>query len=116
MNLPPSIILDYLSDFCICYFKDTKNSPDSPPHYYVNIPVNDISVSSLYFTVKERRRAAPPPPQTSPARGPVPLTPFYHAFLRGYIFPVYCYVLLRLRLNAGQNIMSLDIRRQLIVL
>ncbi len=45
-------------------------------------------VSSLYFMVKERRRVALPPPQTSPARGPVPLTPscetFYHAFLRGY--------------------------------
>ncbi|MBF0608710.1 MAG: hypothetical protein HQL61_14315 [Magnetococcales bacterium] len=42
------------------------------------------NVSSLFFMVKERRRAAPPPPQTSPARGPAPLTPFYHAFFRGY--------------------------------
>ncbi|KJU81562.1 Cobalamin (vitamin B12) biosynthesis CbiB [Candidatus Magnetobacterium bavaricum] len=25
-------------------------------------------------------------PRTSPARGPVPLTPFYHAFLRGYLY------------------------------
>ncbi len=46
---------------------------------------DNLKVSSLYCMVKERRRAAPPPPQTSPARGPAPLTPSYHAFLRGYI-------------------------------
>jgi len=41
MYFPPEVTVNFLSDFCICYFKDTHFKQKSPPHYYINIPISD---------------------------------------------------------------------------
>ncbi|MBF0466112.1 MAG: hypothetical protein HQK88_11585 [Nitrospirae bacterium] len=43
MELPAELIIEYLSDFCICHFKDCKHDPEAPAHYYVNVPITDTS-------------------------------------------------------------------------
>lgn len=43
MILPDEFIINFIKDFCICHFKDTNHVPKAPPHYYVNVPVNDDS-------------------------------------------------------------------------
>ncbi|MGR3221359.1 MAG: hypothetical protein ACUZ8H_16305 [Candidatus Anammoxibacter sp.] len=40
---PDDIIIKFISDFCICRFKDNKHLPEAPPHYYVNVPIDDDS-------------------------------------------------------------------------
>ncbi len=43
MDFPPDIIAQNLTEFCICFFKNLEYSPDSPPHYYITVPINDDS-------------------------------------------------------------------------
>jgi len=47
VDLPPAIILDTISDFCILYFKDTKHDPEAPPHFWVIFPVNPVTRFSM---------------------------------------------------------------------
>ncbi len=43
MELPNELIIKFISDFCVCRFKDTNHAPEAKPHYYVNVPVCDNS-------------------------------------------------------------------------
>ena len=41
MKFPPNINIESLSEFCICYYKDTAHGPDAPLHYHISIPLKD---------------------------------------------------------------------------
>lgn len=43
MEIPPEVIANSLSGFCICYFKNATHDPEAPPHYHVTIPISDDS-------------------------------------------------------------------------
>ncbi len=43
MQLPDELIIDFLTDFCICRFKDKRHFSEAPPHHYVSVPINDQS-------------------------------------------------------------------------
>jgi hypothetical protein len=47
VDLPPALILDGISNFCILFFKDTKHDPEAPPHFWVIFPVNPITRFSM---------------------------------------------------------------------
>lgn len=49
MRLPNALIIDSLTDFCVCHFKDSNHAPEAPPHYYATIPV--IDKSSLLISI-----------------------------------------------------------------
>jgi hypothetical protein len=38
--IPPSIQIGAIALPCVCHFKDKQHRPESPPHFYVIIPVN----------------------------------------------------------------------------
>jgi len=41
VDLPLNLIIESLTGFCVCYFKDKRHAPESPPHYYVTVPITD---------------------------------------------------------------------------
>ncbi len=41
MELPYSVLIESITNFCVCKFKDINHSPDAPPHYYINVPIDD---------------------------------------------------------------------------
>lgn len=41
LPIPPEVIAETLSDFCICYFKHNKHDSQAQPHYYVSVPISD---------------------------------------------------------------------------
>lgn len=43
MKLPDKLVINFIKDFCICHFKDIDHASEAPPHYYVNVPINDDS-------------------------------------------------------------------------
>ena len=43
MEIPPEVIANSLSGFCICYFKNATHDHEAPPHYYVTAPISDHS-------------------------------------------------------------------------
>ena len=43
MRLPDNVVIQSISDFCVCFFKDTKFHKDAPPHFYINVPIDDDS-------------------------------------------------------------------------
>jgi len=43
VDIPLPLFCEYLTPFCVCHFKDKKHGPESPPHYYVIVPVSDTS-------------------------------------------------------------------------
>jgi hypothetical protein len=51
VDLPLNLIIECLTGFCVCYFKDKRHSPESPPHYYVTVPItNDTSLLLCIIT------------------------------------------------------------------
>ena len=58
MYFPPDVIIEFLSDFCIIKFKNKEYSPESPPHNYINIPINDdTSLLLCIFTSQIEKQA-----------------------------------------------------------
>ena len=43
ISIPPKIIVESISDFCIFFFKDRNHQPDAPPHFHVVFPINPES-------------------------------------------------------------------------
>ena len=41
MDLPPEVLLNSITDFCVIYFKDKQHIKDAPPHFYVTFPIKD---------------------------------------------------------------------------
>ena len=41
MKFPPDINIKYLSEFCVCYYKDAVHSQDAPLHYHISVPLKD---------------------------------------------------------------------------
>ena len=58
MDLPVRLFCEYLTGFCVCYFKDRVFSPEAPPHYYIVVPVSDASSLLLCIITSqvEKRR------------------------------------------------------------
>ena len=57
MDLPPAVILNTIDNFCILFFKDTRQDPKAPPHFYVIFPVNlalRFSVSIITSQIRKR--------------------------------------------------------------
>lgn len=49
MELPPEILIDRIDSPCICHFKESDHHENTPPHFYVIIPVNDVT--DLIFSI-----------------------------------------------------------------
>jgi hypothetical protein len=41
VGVPLSLVIKNLTGFCVCHFKNINHAPESPPHYYVTIPIED---------------------------------------------------------------------------
>ena len=41
MEFPPEYIASTLTDFCVCYFRNSTHDSEAPPHYHITIPVSD---------------------------------------------------------------------------
>lgn len=57
MQIPPKLILNSITDFCVLFFKDKTHLDDAPPHFYLTFPINkNSSLIICIFTSKTRKR------------------------------------------------------------
>ena len=59
IRVPPIILLNTISDFCIFLFRDVNHQAGSPPHFYVVFPVNaeqDLVVTIITSQVDSQKR------------------------------------------------------------
>jgi len=59
MDLPPSLILGSISDFCVLFFKDKNHDKDAPPHFHIVFPVSDdagLIVTIITSQIDKRRK------------------------------------------------------------
>lgn len=58
MDFPPEFLTEALTDFCVCYFKNSTHEPEAPPHYHITIPVsNDTSLLLCVITSQVKNKA-----------------------------------------------------------
>ncbi len=53
IDIPPNLIAETLSGFCVLYFKNLKHSSEAPPHYHISVPINDDSSLLLCYITGE---------------------------------------------------------------
>lgn len=57
MQIPPIVILDSITDFCVLFFKDKTHLDNAPPHFYLTFPVNkDSALIICIFTSQINKR------------------------------------------------------------
>lgn len=56
MKVPPEVAINTISSPCVCHFKDTRHPDDSPPHFYIIIPVNSATDLVVCIITSKRKK------------------------------------------------------------
>ena len=59
MEIPYTLVIDNLTEFSVCYFKDKNHHAQAPPHFFVVIPIADarnLVISIITSKVEKRAR------------------------------------------------------------